>query len=189
MFPYSGREGGWLQGHGYEDEDCMTIVVQDGNARPAQALGALGGRTHSPTQPYPKARFHSERSDSDYAYSALPNSEAGGDADPSSSIPALPYVASDMKQWCERYCSDTSPIKSFTIHRSTLDLNIQTLQTSLTRHIRSLNYRGSIDFDLTTAQTAVTFYSPHWVNRCRVMPWVRWLCGALQLCMVVWPVL
>ncbi|RAH43429.1 uncharacterized protein BO95DRAFT_394080 [Aspergillus brunneoviolaceus CBS 621.78] len=132
-------------------------------------------------------------STSGYEYMALDSCEAGVDPNPSQ---ARDSMDDELKQWCDRFCADPATLKSFTIHRhvSDFDSEAEVLRTRLTAHLRALKYRGSLHFSTSTAHCAVTIYSPHWINRLRIMaapgpsPW--WVVGLLVLLsMMLWPIL
>ncbi|EHA19582.1 hypothetical protein ASPNIDRAFT_39005 [Aspergillus niger ATCC 1015] len=139
----------------------------------------------------PRQLFLSEDA---YGYMALDSCEAGIGPHP----PRQTANRDDeLKNWCDRFCSDLSPLKSFTIHRHVHDLDTETteaLRTRLTSHIRGLNYRGTLHFSTSIAHSALTIYSPHWINRLRTAasvgssPW--WVVGfSFLLSMLLWPIL
>jgi hypothetical protein len=63
------------------------------------------------------------------------------------------------------------------------------MRNVLDSHIRSLNYRGSINFNYLVAQESVTIYSPHWINRMRANRYIWWIFVILQLWIITWPVI
>ncbi|KAJ9481868.1 hypothetical protein VN97_g11588 [Penicillium thymicola] len=91
--------------------------------------------------------------------------------------------------WCERFCLDPASVKSFTVHRKLAGFNSNAMCNVLFSHIRELNYRGRIHFDLFVAQRSVTIYSPHWINRFRTNRFVWWVVVLLQLWIITWPVI
>lgn len=92
-------------------------------------------------------------------------------------------------EWCKAFCEDKGSIKSFTFERQLLDLDHGALETAITAHIRSLNYRGHINVSIETKNAGFTIYSPHWANRLRLNTFVWWLIVILQLWIIAWPVL
>ena len=63
------------------------------------------------------------------------------------------------------------------------------MRNILASHISSLNYRGSVSFSCPVAQSSVTIYSPHWINRLRTNSFAWWVIVILQLWIVTWPVI
>ncbi|PYI02531.1 hypothetical protein BO78DRAFT_400438 [Aspergillus sclerotiicarbonarius CBS 121057] len=138
-------------------------------------------------------------STAEYDYTALDSCEAGMSPHPEDHTMAS-NIDNELKRWCERFCSDPSPLKSFTIHRHipNLDTEVSILRNRLTSHLRALNYRGSLHFSVSIAHRTLTIYSPHWINRLRTMteaeaeeasPW--WIVCLLfllsmALCPIVW---
>lgn len=124
--------------------------------------------------------------------------------DPGDSI-APEGKEADLKLWCERYCNDPSPVKSyslpsspelllantyrFTVHRELRGFDYNIMRNLLSSHIKSLNYLGSINIWLVQSQRSVTIYSPHWINRLRANKFIWWLCVLLQLWLITWPVI
>ncbi|KAJ5180178.1 hypothetical protein N7492_003388 [Penicillium capsulatum] len=95
----------------------------------------------------------------------------------------------NLRMWCERFCADPSPVKSFTLHRHLHGFDHQALSNVLTSHIRSLNYRGSVSCKFVLAQESVSVYSPHWINRLRANRYIWWVFVLLQLWIISWPVI
>ncbi|KAJ5733413.1 hypothetical protein N7493_002199 [Penicillium malachiteum] len=110
-----------------------------------------------------------------------------------------------LKMWCERFCNDPSPVKSyvssnhynrtklihyrFTLQRQIAGFDWKAMRNVLTSHIRELNYHGSVSFSFTIAQEHVTIYSPHWINRLRANRYVWWTFVILQLWILSWPLI
>ncbi|KAJ5637331.1 hypothetical protein N7490_007210 [Penicillium lividum] len=153
-------------------------VLNDGDYKPAFRGGRLKSRTY-------KAPRHSRSfaEDSD----ALLVSDEGLDADDADERPTSNDV--NLKLWCERFCNDPSPVKSFTLHRQVSGFDWKAMRNVLASHIRSLNYLGSVDFTFTVAQQSVTIYSPHWINRFRANRYVWWAVVILQLWIITWPII
>ncbi|KAJ5825800.1 hypothetical protein N7474_002938 [Penicillium riverlandense] len=89
--------------------------------------------------------------------------------------------------WCERFCRDPAPVRSFTFIRELNGFDVNPIRSELKSYIRSLNYRGSIKITASIPNEFVTIYSPHWINRLRNNTFVWWLCIILQLWIVTWP--
>src|SRR3981081_931853 len=77
----------------------------------------------------------------------------------------------------------------FTLTRQVHGFDHDVLGRALTSHIRDLNYRGHIQTKLALANRSIAVYSPHWINRLRIHPYVFWFCILTQLWMITWPVL
>ncbi|KAL4940960.1 hypothetical protein BDV06DRAFT_213039 [Aspergillus oleicola] len=94
-----------------------------------------------------------------------------------------------IKGWCERFCKDPAPVKSFTYRRKLHGFDAAPMRTALTSHIRSTGYQGHISICPVIANGFVTFYSPHWINKMRNNAWVFWTCIILQLWIITWPII
>lgn len=94
-----------------------------------------------------------------------------------------------LREWCDRFCNDPSPVKSFTLVRKVENFEHAALINCLTSHIRDTNYRGDITMRMEFANCSLTIYSPHWVNKLRNNKFVFWLCIVLQLWLVTWPII
>ncbi|KAJ6006509.1 hypothetical protein N7451_004453 [Penicillium sp. IBT 35674x] len=154
-------------------------VLNDEDYKPAFRGGRIKSRTYK--APY-GSRLRGEDSD------ALLASDAGLGADGSDEQPATSNEA-NLKLWCERFCNDPSPVKSFTLHRQISGFDWKAMRNVLASHIRSLNYLGSVDFSFTIAQQSVTIYSPHWINRLRANRYIWWVFVILQLWIITWPII
>ncbi|KAF7590007.1 hypothetical protein BBP40_003451 [Aspergillus hancockii] len=95
----------------------------------------------------------------------------------------------DLLGWCERFCQDPSPVKTFTFTRSFANFNPSIIQSSLTSHLRSLNYQGNIQISTSFSNPSFTVYSPHWINRARNNSFVYYTCLILQLWLITWPII
>ncbi|PYH95580.1 hypothetical protein BO71DRAFT_397823 [Aspergillus ellipticus CBS 707.79] len=131
-----------------------------------------GGRTKSETWPG-HARCRRSRSEE-------PDSESAELVRPDENGPGL-------MGWCERFCDDPSPVKSFAFSRSIVGFDSSILRSSLNSHLRSLQYQGKVDITIHTENKTLTVYSPHWVNRMRNSGLVFWVCILLQLWIIAWP--
>ncbi|KKK23468.1 hypothetical protein ARAM_003972 [Aspergillus rambellii] len=94
-----------------------------------------------------------------------------------------------IKGWCQRFCNDPSPVKSFTYRRHLHGFDASPMRTSLASHIRSTGYQGHININPSLANGAVTIYSPHWINKARNNGLVFWTCIILQLWIITWPII
>ncbi|RDW67435.1 uncharacterized protein DSM5745_09301 [Aspergillus mulundensis] len=94
-----------------------------------------------------------------------------------------------VKGWCERFCNDPAPVKSFTYRRSLHGFDARPMRDSLTSHIRSTGYAGHIVINPVVANGFVTVYSPHWINTLRNNAYVYWICIILQLWILTWPLI
>ncbi|OGM44252.1 hypothetical protein ABOM_007730 [Aspergillus bombycis] len=95
----------------------------------------------------------------------------------------------DLMGWCERFCQDPSPVKSFTFTRHMENFNSSIIHSTLTSHLRSLNYQGNIDISTSFSNQSFTVYSPHWINRARNNNFVYYTCLILQLWLITWPII
>ncbi|KAE8550112.1 hypothetical protein EYB25_008643 [Talaromyces marneffei] len=96
---------------------------------------------------------------------------------------------SDLLEWCQRYCNDPSPVKSFTLTRHVHNFKAGSMADYLKSQIRETNYRGQITAEIQIINGKVTIYSPHWVNRMRNNWIVFWACIILQLWIITWPII
>ncbi|KAL4809834.1 hypothetical protein BDV18DRAFT_129730 [Aspergillus unguis] len=94
-----------------------------------------------------------------------------------------------IRGWCERFCRDPAPVKSFTYRRRLNGFDSKPMQSALASHIRSTGYQGNISICPELANGFVTIYSPHWINNLRNNGWVYWACIILQLWILTWPVI
>ncbi|KAJ5591613.1 uncharacterized protein N7459_001982 [Penicillium hispanicum] len=180
----------------------MTDVIKDGDERPAYRGGILRSRAYKP----PAQRRTLVPSEDNEAL--LDSGPDAADANAEHGNPQESDVNADLKLWCQRFCDDPAPVKSygspsppsqredmlilhepcsFTLHRELRGFEEWAMRDVLASHIRSLNYRGSLSFSFTAAHSAVTIYSPHWINRLRANRYIWWMCVILQLWIVAWP--
>ncbi|KAJ5753998.1 uncharacterized protein N7511_008151 [Penicillium nucicola] len=150
-------------------------IVTDEDQKPAYRGGIWRSRTYKP----PKTRQAIALGDDT---NALLGEDANADG-------SLNKLQSALKLWCERFCQDAAPVKSFTLHRQLNGFNSNALRNVLSSHIRELNYRGSLDFSFSTAHSSVTIYSPHWINRVRANRYAWWIIVILQLWIITWPII
>ncbi|KAJ5780358.1 hypothetical protein N7457_005518 [Penicillium paradoxum] len=149
-------------------------ILTDEDLKPAYR----GGILRSPTYEPPKSRAISLDEDTD----ALLNRHDGQQNN-------LSPAEKDLRMWCERFCHDPAPVKSFTLHREVRGFDSNAMRNVLSSHIRELNYRGNISISLATAHHSVTIYSPHWINRLRANRAVWWTVVILQLWIITWPII
>ncbi|KAJ9302263.1 hypothetical protein DTO271G3_1129 [Paecilomyces variotii] len=97
------------------------------------------------------------------------------------------HAADSGLGWCERFCADPAPVKSFKLTRTLGGFSSKSLRDSIVSHIRATSYRGHISVKTTLREESVTIYSPHWVNRFRNNPYIFWTCIIFQLWIVTWP--
>ncbi|QKX55113.1 uncharacterized protein TRUGW13939_02205 [Talaromyces rugulosus] len=95
----------------------------------------------------------------------------------------------DFMEWCERFCKDPSPVKSFTLKRHVSNFNHQAVIACLKSHIRETNYRGNISMQLVVSKSTITVYSPHWINKLRNHGVAYWVFIISQLWIFAWPVI
>lgn len=50
------------------------------------------------------------------------------------------------------------------------------MANALKKHIKSHDYRDSVQTFMIHANESFTIYSPHWINRLRLNNTVRWMC-------------
>ncbi|KAJ5192309.1 hypothetical protein N7449_008451 [Penicillium cf. viridicatum] len=153
-----------------------TEILTDEDLKPAYRGGILRSRTYKP----PKSRA---------AISLTGDSDALLSRDDIDEEHNTAPEAKNLRMWCERFCRDPASVKSFTLHRKISGFDSNAMRNVLSSHIRELNYRGSIGFDLFIAQRSVTIYSPHWINRLRTNRIVWWAVVLLQLWIIAWPVI
>ncbi|KAF3397132.1 hypothetical protein DPV78_007286 [Talaromyces pinophilus] len=96
---------------------------------------------------------------------------------------------SGLLEWCQRYCDDPSPVKSFTLTRHVHNFKAGSMADYLKSQIRETNYRGRITAEMEIVNGKVTIYSPHWVNKLRNNWMVFWACIILQLWIITWPII
>ncbi|KAJ5519979.1 hypothetical protein N7463_000432 [Penicillium fimorum] len=167
----TGWEGGYMSVNWSEME-----ILSDEDLKPAYRGGIFRARTYKP----PKSRaVISSAGDTDTLLSRV-NADERQNSSPD---------ARNLKMWCERFCCDPASVKSFTLHRELAGFDSNAMNNVLSSHIRELNYRGSLSFNLSTAQRSVTIYSPHWINRLRTNRFVWWVVVLLQLWIITWPVI
>ncbi|KAM5433365.1 hypothetical protein McanMca71_004183 [Microsporum canis] len=94
-----------------------------------------------------------------------------------------------LREWCLRYCEDKSGVKSFTLHNKVEGLNMDIIKAEITSIIRATKYCGSIHVNQVTTHTALTVYSPHWINKLRTNRFVWWVVVILQLWIIAWPII
>ncbi|KAJ5372771.1 hypothetical protein N7517_004777 [Penicillium concentricum] len=164
----TGWEGGYMDVNWREIE-----ILTDDDLKPAYRGGILRSRTYKP----PKSRAAISLGEDSDALLARDNADNS------------PAEVKALKMWCERFCHDPASVKSFTVHREISGFDSNAMRNVLTSHIRELNYRGSINFSLSTAHRSVTIYSPHWINRLRTNRFVWWVVVILQLWIITWPVI
>ncbi|KAH0548073.1 hypothetical protein GP486_008187 [Trichoglossum hirsutum] len=99
------------------------------------------------------------------------------------------YAAPHLGDWTKAYCADPHMLKSFTFGKTVSNLDTEKLISLLSTLIRSTNYRGHFDITFTTTHSRIQILSPHWVNRLRIITWVRWLFYLTMLWILTWPML
>ncbi|RAH49543.1 uncharacterized protein BO95DRAFT_354221 [Aspergillus brunneoviolaceus CBS 621.78] len=157
-----------------EDRDGWRVcsVVRDGDGQEAYR----GGRSRSATW-----AGHTRRS-------------GGGHVEDASEGEIVGLVGEEGEEpglmgWCDRFCLDPGPVKSFRFTRSIVGFDVATLRSLLISHLRNLNYHGNIDISITLANKKLTIYSPHWINELRNNSFAYWFCIILQLWIITWPVI
>ncbi|KAJ5160369.1 uncharacterized protein N7482_007373 [Penicillium canariense] len=177
-----GWEGGPLHANWMELD-----VIRDGDDISAYRGGIMRSRAYKAPASGPVV---GHAMDSDAALLG-PDVEAGVDVDDQEEgeHPAVADIDADLKLWCERFCLDPSPVKSFTIYRSLQGFDHQAMRNIFDSHIRDLNYRGSIHQQFSQAHSSVTVYSPHWINQLRTNKFVWWVVVILQLWIITWPII
>ncbi|GBF66405.1 hypothetical protein TMEN_9125 [Trichophyton mentagrophytes] len=98
-------------------------------------------------------------------------------------------LESMLQEWCTRYCEDKCGVKSFTLRSTVEGLDMAIIKNEITSIIRSTNYRGNISVNQVTTHTALTIYSPHWINKLRTNRFVWWVVVILQLWIITWPII
>ncbi|CAG8026955.1 unnamed protein product [Penicillium olsonii] len=153
----------------------MTVEVRDDeDQKPAYRGGIIRSRTYKAPK---KAAIHlSEDSD------ALLGQERGDQQDQA-------VAGKNLRLWCERFCNDPAPVKSFTLRRELGGFDSNAMRNVFSTHIRELNYRGTVNYSMVIAHHSVTIYSPHWINRLRANRAVWWAVVILQLWIIAWPII
>ncbi|RAH81978.1 hypothetical protein BO86DRAFT_312900 [Aspergillus japonicus CBS 114.51] len=156
------------------DRDGWRVcsVVRDGDGQKAYR----GGRSRSET------------------WAGHPRRSGGGHVEDASEGEIVGLVGEEGEEpglmgWCDRFCLDPGPVKSFRFTRSIVGFDVATLRSLLISHLRSLNYHGNIDISITLANQELTIYSPHWINELRNNSFAYWFCIILQLWIITWPVI
>ncbi|KAL4869874.1 hypothetical protein BDV12DRAFT_195882 [Aspergillus spectabilis] len=119
---------------------------------------------------------------------ALPEGDEGErlmDLENAENMESYPGLAG----WCQRFCNDPAPVKSFTYRRRLHGFDAAPMRNALTSHIRSTGYQGHISVSTAMANGFVTFYSPHWINKLRNNAFAYWACIILQLWIITWPII
>ncbi|KAI9374417.1 hypothetical protein BJX61DRAFT_301185 [Aspergillus egyptiacus] len=147
---------------------AYTVVVSDYDGQKAYRGGRWRTRSQKP------GRIALPEGDEG---SRLMDLEGGGE-----NVPGI-------RGWCERFCNDPAPVKSFTFRRNLHGFDAAPMRTSLTSHIRSTGYQGHIAVKPAIANGSITIYSPHWINKLRNNAFVYWMCIVLQLWIVAWPII
>ncbi|KAJ5565787.1 hypothetical protein N7535_007425 [Penicillium sp. DV-2018c] len=165
---------GWEDGR--QVSNWMVVKINtDEDLEKAYRGGFLRSRTY-------KARKRRGASLDEASDAAI--SHCGAD-EPDNGIPGSQV----LRLWCERFCHDPAPVKSFTLHRKLRGFDFNAMRNVLSSHIRELNYCGAIHIKLSLAQKSVTIYSPHWINRLRTNSYVWWIIVLLQLWIITWPII
>lgn len=91
--------------------------------------------------------------------------------------------------WANKYVSDPSRIKSFTIKREILHHDTKKLEQLLRSAIAETGYRGHVSVDFPKQHERVVIYSPGRINEWRMTVWIRWVFYLTFLWIFAWPVL
>lgn len=91
--------------------------------------------------------------------------------------------------WCERFCNDPSPVKSFTFTRKIEGINFKDIEHELKIYAQSIKYGGKFETECHSYDNFVTVYSPHWINRLRTSTFVRAIFFVTQLWIISWIVI
>ncbi|KAL5334167.1 hypothetical protein BJX70DRAFT_30515 [Aspergillus crustosus] len=155
-----------------------TTVVSDNDEQKAYRGGRIRTRSQKPGR------------------IALPEGDGDGDGDGEEGARLMDLENAEdtenypgLKGWCQRFCNDPSPVKSFTFRRRLHGFDATPMRDALTSHIRSTGYQGHIGITPVTANGFVVIYSPHWINKLRNNGFAYWLCIILQLWLLTWPVI
>ncbi|KAL1861900.1 hypothetical protein Plec18170_000723 [Paecilomyces lecythidis] len=131
-----------------------------------------------------QGRYVDDDDESDEAAPLVPEE----DEDTISPAPhEVPHNADSGLGWCERFCNDPAPVKSFTLTRTISGFSSESLRQSIVSHIRATSYRGHISVETKLREGSMTIYSPHWINRFRNNPYIYWTCIIFQLWLITWP--
>jgi hypothetical protein len=95
----------------------------------------------------------------------------------------------ELSTWCQKYVSDSSPIKSFTLKREIQNHDTKKLEQLLRSAIAETNYRGHLSIDFPKQHKKVVIYSPGMINHWRMTVWIRWVFYLTFLWIFAWPVL
>ena len=85
--------------------------------------------------------------------------------------------------------NDAKQRDRFTFTHVIEGLDLDVLEDEIRSYLRSINYRGKIETSIFTPGSAVTVYSPNWINQLRNNKLVFWFCVILQLWLVTLPAL
>jgi hypothetical protein len=93
---------------------------------------------------------------------------------PSIGSPGIQNQHEELKAWCDKYVSDPSNLKLFTLKREIINHDTTRLEGLIRSAITSTNYRGKVQVSFPITYERVTVYSPTAINRWRLKPWIRW---------------
>lgn len=91
--------------------------------------------------------------------------------------------------WCEKYVSDSSKIKSFTLCRKIRNHNTQKLYQLIKSAISETRYQGQVYITFPSTHCKVVVYSPSRINKWRTTLLTRWLFYLTFLWIMAWPLL
>jgi hypothetical protein len=94
--------------------------------------------------------------------------------EPSVASPEIENQHEELKAWCDKYVSDPSSIKSFTLKREVSNHDTKKLESLLRSLVASANYRGQVSIHFPITHKRVRVYSPGKINKWRMMTWIRW---------------
>ncbi|PMD49087.1 hypothetical protein L207DRAFT_415193 [Hyaloscypha variabilis F] len=94
-----------------------------------------------------------------------------------------------LSTWCQKYVSDPSKIKSFTLKREIQHHDTKKLEQLLRSAIADTNYRGHLSISFPKQHEKVVIYSPGTINEWRMTVWIRWVFYLTFLWIFAWPVL
>lgn len=173
--------GSLLRGWDLDDQDGKEWknlkVVRDGDGEKAwrggrvKSRGDTGGRLGIGGG----GGFEGE-GDLEQALMPTENEESGGELDA-------------LKTWCQRFCTDDSQMRSFTLTRETQNWDFPTVKSEIASLIRSLNYRGRISITSESTHHTLSIQTPHFINRARANSFIWWFCVIFQLWLITWPVI
>ncbi|CBX91024.1 hypothetical protein LEMA_P060580.1 [Plenodomus lingam JN3] len=116
-----------------------------------------------------------------------PTSHTPTDLESSSAAPPAPKPS--LTEWTHRYCASGARLRSFRLQREVTGLRTTLLAQRIEALIRSTQYRGHVSITFPVEDAHLDIYTACFMNRWRLVPWVRWVFYLSFLWLFAWPVL